>query len=176
MVKPTNMLPYRSCGYTLLELLIVVMIILIFSGLLLAQYNSFNEQIKLKTEVQKLSGMLELARKKTVARNIPNTCVGGFNGYEVYIRSNGYDFSLCCAGICNRSPSLQSVNFAPNITTVFATLPYPIQFIPSFQGTTLGSDITVNIKNTAIPWINKCLQLSISKIGIVTMNDAFTSC
>ncbi len=177
MAKPTSMLPYRSQGYTLLELLIVVMIILIFSGLLLAQYNSSNEQIKLKTEVQKLSGMLELARKKTLAHNTISSCIGNFNGYQISLSANQYALSYCCANDCNYS-SIHTTTFPSTIRIMSPLVPNPylIQFIPSFQGTTLGSDITVQIKNTAIPSTNKCIQLSISKIGIVTINDAFISC
>lgn len=175
MAKPTSMLTYHSRGYTLLELLIVVAIILIFSGLMLAQYNSSNEQIKLKTEAQKLSNMLELARKKTLARNIIDTCINNFSGYALTLDSNQYTLSYCCAGNCAYS-TIQTTKFTNSISIVNPPMPYPIQFIPSFQGTNLTSDITVQIKNTAIPSTNKCIQLSISKIGIVTIDDAFISC
>lgn len=172
-------------AYTLIELLIVAVIILLFSGLFLAQYNSSNEQIKLKTETQKLVNMLELARKKTIARNTIASCIGNFNGYNVALSSDRYVLSYCCADNCTTISTLQTTLFPPSSITITSiaktdgtplSIPYNIQFIPGFQGTELTSDITVNLKNTAIPSTNKCIQLSISKIGIVTLKDAFILC
>lgn len=51
-------------GYTLIELLIVITIIGLFSALSLAYYNNFNETKKLTKETQRFLSVLELAKKK----------------------------------------------------------------------------------------------------------------
>ena len=53
--------------FTLIELLIVISVILLFSGLSLAAYNNFNEEKKLEAETRKFVEVLELAKKKVIS-------------------------------------------------------------------------------------------------------------
>ncbi len=163
-------------AFTLIELLIVTTIILLFSGLVLAQYNNFTQQQNLRTEAQKLANMLELARKKTLSKEIITSCSGAFNGYKLTINSNNYMLSYCTTSNCNCTTT--DIPFTYNIPsgTPVTFLPSPvtsIQFLPSFQGTDLTGTLSIQIKNTSI---NQCVQLSVSKIGIVTYDSTLTSC
>ena len=51
-------------SFTLIELLITISLIIIFSGLSLASYHQFNETKKLEVETKKFVEVLELAKKK----------------------------------------------------------------------------------------------------------------
>lgn len=54
----------RDKSFTLIELIIVVAITILLSGLGLAAYNNFTQEKKLDSDVQKFTDVLELARKK----------------------------------------------------------------------------------------------------------------
>lgn len=170
MVKPTR------DGFNLIELIIVTGIVLLFSGLLLAQYGNFIEQSRLKSEANKLKDILELAKKKTIAKEIPSSCLLGFNGYKIDVRSNGYDLSSCCGDICTDSTLIQSFNLSSQTNTI--SIPsgnQTIQFVPTPAGTLLDTDATVKIKNSSIPNANKCIDITVTKIGIIGVSDSFNN-
>lgn len=184
------------CGYTLIELIIVIAIISLFSTLGLAQYNSYSEQARLKTEAQKLSGVLELARKKALAQDLGPSCTANeFQGYQVKLGStsdgtssdtNKYLLSLCCSGTCSESASNRIQSYAfPNTNIVFGSavvgttgesFPYPVQFYPSQAYSSLSSTLTLMLKNSAITSTNKCIKITVSTIGVVWVDDQFSSC
>lgn len=166
-----------SKSFSLLELIIVISIVLLFSGLLLAQYGNFIEQSRLKTEANKLREVLELAKKKTTAREIVGTCITGFNGYKVDVQPSGYTLLSCCGGICDNSTIIQSFNLSSLINTISITTgSITIQFVPTPAKTLLTSDTTIRLQNTSIPTVNKCIDVTITKIGIIGVSDTFNSC
>lgn len=167
-------------GFTLIELLIVAIIVTIFSGALLASYNTFTSQTQLKSDARKLADVIELARKKTLAKDVLNSCVSDFGGYQVKLNSSTqYILYFCCAGDCTSTP-VNTYDFSTAISiSAFTiggspqTLPYSIQFAPPLGMTGLGANAEVQLRHSAIA---KCLQLTITPNGIVTINDSFTSC
>lgn len=178
-------------SFTLIELILVVAIILLFSGLLLPQYGVLSEQFRLKTEAGKLKDILELARKKTITRELISSCTSGFTGYEVYVKSNGYDLSSCCADTCNRNTPIQAFRLNPqtnSLISIVSGIGY-LQFIPSMPGIAFvkfrsslsdvppypNTDIVI-MKNASIPTGNQCLQITISNVGIVAISDTLISC
>lgn len=160
-----------------MELIIVVATVLFFSGLLLTQYGNFIEQSRLKTEASKLRDILELAKKKTIVREIVGSCIGGFDGYQLDINSDGYNLLFCCSGSCDvDNPVLSSRLTSQTNTVSIISGTASIQFIPSLKGTSLDNDVTVTLKNNAISSSNKCIQITVTKVGIVSLDDSFTSC
>lgn len=164
---------YKKRGFTLIELIIVITIITLFSGLTIAQFNSFSEKQKLKTEAQKFASMLELARKKTIAHNTIPSCVDNFNGYKVTFSPNSYSLSYCCAGDCTYS-SIQSVNL-PSAIQLVGSIDH-IQFVPNFQGTDLTASKDIHLKNTVLGGANKCMKITVTTNGIVTIDETLISC
>jgi len=170
-------------GFSLLELIIVISIALLFSGLLLAQYGNFIEQSRLKSEANRLKNILELAKKKTIARDITGSCVSGFNGYEINaVSSSRYDLVSCC-GTCDETNPLNQFNLSAQTTTIsiISTTPTTIQFIPTPAGILFDNDPTITsktirLKNSAIPSSNTCLDITVSKPGIIDVSDSFNNC
>ncbi|EKE14299.1 MAG: hypothetical protein ACD_12C00582G0001 [uncultured bacterium] len=167
-------------SFTLIELLVVMTITVIFVGVSLAGYNTFTEEVKLKNEAKKLIDVLELAKKKASSGDLGKlTCNGGFLGYEVYILANNYTLNLRCA--------------AAPISQLIATYNFPNSNISTLSGTglfrfkqlTLGLEYktneaavpsappTIQIKNSII---SKCVNVTISTIGIVELDETLTPC
>jgi prepilin-type N-terminal cleavage/methylation domain-containing protein len=97
-----------SKGFTLVELIVVVSIIMIFSGMSFAYYNSFTSSKKVEKEAQQLLDILQSARQRAITGE--NASEGGtyicsmanpFAGYRVDIISGGtsYTLSVLCGAI-----------------------------------------------------------------------------
>ncbi len=172
-------------AYTLIELIIVVGILMFFSGLVITQYNAYSEQARLKAETQKLADMLELARKKAQSQELDSNCTSGsFNGYEVKLLSNGYTLNYCTAANCatyctdtNRSlPNIYSFPTA-SLSIYSPSTPYAIEFVPNYKMTNLLVNQIISIKNAAISaTINNCLRLTITPVGTVSVDTNWHSC
>ena len=144
-----------SNSFTIIELLIVVAIIALFSGLSLAYYNNFGQQAKLKEEARKIVDVLELAKKKANSGDIPPgvTCSSGFNGYQVKgTDKKTYLLSLCCGGQCNLPINTYSIPANSNVVInsmkyfIDITHSYDISYV-KFKLLTAG----VNIPNPSDP-------------------------
>jgi len=157
-------------SFTLIELLVTTTIILIFGGLSLAYYNNFTQERNLRNEALKLVNTLELSKKKASSGDLSGlTCNGGFNGYRVNLTSSGYSLWLRC-GNTSVSPAVFSYSFpsSSNISIISGTGDY------DFRELNLNSTSgTIRIKNLNI---SKCLDITISSVGIITLSDNFISC
>lgn len=157
----------KSTGFTIIELLVVISIMLVFIGTTLVQYNNFTEQTKLRNEAKKLIDVLELAKKKAFSADLFDKNCVNFSGYRIIISSDSYSLSFGCASVYS---VVQNYNLSTNITATVGTGNYnfsPLMNNPSFISN------TIRLKNSAI---NKCLNISISPIGIVELNETLVSC
>lgn len=145
-------------SFTLIELLIVVTIILLLSGLSLAYYNQFNEQKKLEKETEKLVDVLELAKKKATSADIGGYSCPVFSGYQVAVGASSYSLRLCCSADCTTNYSIQTYDFPTNISSTVNN----IQFKPLATGVVTAASI--KIRSSAI---NKCQQISVSLAGVI---------
>lgn len=150
-------------GFTLLELIIVVIIITTFVGLSIANYNRFNEEKKLEEQTKQLIDVLDLASKKASSGDIPTSC-SSFEGYEVQTTASSYSFYRCCDGNCTlvRTYTLPT-NFSLSVRTV--------RFKPLSRGTDLINNATLKIKNS---FISKCIDITVSPAGIVSEGNKYT--
>lgn len=62
----------KPLGFTFIELLLSISMVIIFSGLSLASYHQFKETKKLEAETKKLVETLELAKKKIISGDKAN--------------------------------------------------------------------------------------------------------
>ena len=158
-----------SKGFTLIELIIVITIIALFSGMLFAYYGNFNEEKKLQSEVKKITAIAYLARSKATAGdldlNLP--ACSDFLGYRININSSStYALERNCGGTY---VSVQTQTLPTN-TTITSAIPLLVLFKPLSAGTDLSSPTTVVIKDS---FINRCMSIQISTLGVITENAAY---
>lgn len=157
-------------SFTLIEILISITIITIFSGIILASYNGFTEDQKLKSESKRLISVLALARKSASAGLSTDvidpmaTCnvSGGyvFSGYNIVISTNKYELQRCCSSVCN---TVHTYNFEKNITAKTAE-----EFL--FQPLSLGAKTPQGQSNIITIKIKlRCIDIT---IGLSTFNES----
>jgi len=150
-------------AFTLIELLIVISVILLFSGLSLAAYNDFNEAKKLEAETKKFVEVLELAKKKIMSGDKPSTC-SLLQSYKVSYGGSVYQlFAQCSSDIQIGS----NFNLPTNIIFISSD---EIIFKPFGLGTYLGVDGSGNeflTKSVIIKNNNnsQCRQVTVEASG-----------
>lgn len=152
-----------KCGFTLLELIIVISIILLFGGLTLAYYNNFSEDQKLTSTATKFADVLELAKKKAGSGDTSMCAIAvgitpAVEKYTVSISSTtAYNFAPNCTATAATSQSYQTES-----GVVFQTVPFPtIDFKPLTGGATSSC---VEIKNNNN---SKCRYVKIETSGAI---------
>ncbi len=155
-------------SFTLIELLVVISIILIFLGVSLVQYNAYTEQAKLKNDGKKLLDVIELAKKKSLSSDLQDKNCSNFTGYQLTLNTNNYSLIFCCNSIC--STNTNTYNFNPNISISSGT--GNLNFPPLMTGANMTIN-SVQLKNSVI---NKCINISISTIGIVELDETLIGC
>ncbi len=172
-------------AYTLIELLITISIIIIFSGISIAYYNNFTEEKKLENETQKLVDVLDLAKKKAAGAEDSSLCPNsggpfgsqyGYTGYRVNIFSNSYSLSRCCttatSNSCAQPQLINTYNNIPSNIT-FTSSQSNIQFKQLTSVINSSTLITITVRNTNL---NKCRQITISPSGVIETTTNSTGC
>ncbi|MFA6533001.1 MAG: prepilin-type N-terminal cleavage/methylation domain-containing protein [Patescibacteria group bacterium] len=166
-------------GFTLIELLVVSVIILTFSGIILAQYNQQTQQLKFKNEAKKMIDIMELARKKAITSDLiptpnvtPPTFCTDFTGYQFILKTNSsYSLNYCCNSSCITVLNTYNLDSKIVITSPVA-LPDSLVFTPLMK--VFNRNFTsITLKNTVL---NKCLVISISPIGVIELDENLTDC
>ncbi len=151
-------------SFTIIEIIIVIVIVMIISTMGLAYYNTYSQQLTLKSEVLDLVKELELIKKKALSSDKTNGCSDQFYGYQININSNNYQWGILC-------PNFQLIKTK--------TLPNSIIFLNNQQitfnplKTNFSTQISITIKNLQI---NKCLNINISTNGIINFDETFQNC
>jgi len=89
----------KKSGFTLIEVLIVLLFISLFAGMGLARFNDYSDTQKMENNVSKLIDVFELAKKNSATAFFPtnpSSCEGIFQGYSVYITNSGYSMRILC--------------------------------------------------------------------------------
>jgi len=160
-------------SFTIIELLIIIIFIMITGSIGIAYYNSYNEEINLKSEAKKLADVLLLARKKAESSELiptpgitPTYCTD-FHGYRVGITSLNYTLKYRCN---SQDTIINTYNF-PNFIT-YTGSDYNFTFSPLGLNTNITLN-TVTLKNTST---SKCINISISTNGIIQVINQLYSC
>lgn len=160
-------------GFTLIELIIVVFIVVLFAGLSLANYGQFNEEKKLDDEAKKLSAILYLARTKaTAADTDPNLApCSDFQGYRVLFTSAPPSYTYMMERNCGGTyKSVQAQTLSSNIT--FNTAVSQILFKPLNAGTDLTSKTKIIIKSTTL---EKCIDIQVAPSAVIDEGKKYTT-
>ena len=144
-------------AFTLIEIIIAVAIILLFAGLAIPRYSVLDQETKLKGQGNKLAEVLELAKKKANSSELYNFSCTDFNGYRVTIGVDSFSLNFGCSGAYE---TIQLYSLENNISITTGTGDF--DFLPGGFGTNITIS-SVRLKSAAI---NKCVDLSITSIGI----------
>lgn len=164
-------------SFTLIELIIVITIISLLSGLILAYYNNFNEEKKLEQEAQKLYDVLILAHQKAVSSDLtPQPGCSSFSGYqlEYSTSNNNYKLTFCCGTSCSSPTDVQLYDLPSTI--ILSLYPPPIdsiRFLPLTGETDSSGDIEISVKNINL---SKCLKVTVSPSGLIKIDLNKISC
>ena len=157
----------KNSGFTLIEFMVVISVVFLFLGTILPRYNDFASQTKLRSEASKVLDVLELAKKKAVSADLFDPSCTNFTGYRATVAVSSYSLKFCCDSICS---TVQDYNLGTNVTVITGIGDYnftPLMINPNFVSNTL------RIKNSGL---NKCIDISISPIGILELNETLISC
>jgi Tfp pilus assembly protein FimT len=166
-------------GFTLFEMLIIVGIVSILSGVSFTYYNRFAEGRKLESEARKFANTLSLASKKTSSGD-QVTC-NSLSGYRVYVRSTGsqwyYDMQRCCG--TNSSCDEELTDIATYIIPKNISITTP--FVSTLLFKKIGRGLVINsnetIQNTTVTMKNNtldnknCVDININKAGVIEIGE-----
>ena len=162
-------------SFTIVEILVVIGIIVLLTGLSLASYNRLIQEKNLEKEINRLIDVLSLAKSKAQSGDVNTDCSTifpldtlEFGGYRVEINTANYSFRQSCRDINTKVLSafgsiIQSYDFPLVVSNTSALS--TVDFYPLSGGAT---NTTLTIKNSSI---NECLDLTISETGVITAGD-----
>lgn len=154
-------------AFTLIEIIVVMGILVLLSGITFAFYNHYQQEKNLESEVNKIVDVLELAKNKSISfdlSSVPDTC--NFKGYQItFINNQTYQLVVCCDIDCNNFFNLNTYRLNPNI--IFANFPIsPINFTPIFGNTPNNRDII--LKHI---YLDKCQKINVNQQGIINVSN-----
>lgn len=165
----------KKRSFTLIEILVVVTIIVLFSGYSIVTYSNFTQQKILEKEASVLVDVLSLARGKAHVSEINAVCSGSdeFGGYRVEINGANYNFKQCCRDINTKNISfcgsnIQFYNFNSSVSKISGDP--TVDFYPLAAGAT---ETTIRLKSNSV---SKCLDIAITATGVITVDNIPFSC
>lgn len=154
-------------SFTLIEILVTVTIILLFTGLSIPRYNTYTQQLKLKSEAEQIADVIELAKKKAISSELYDLNCTDFTGYRVTLNNTSVSLKFGCANIYQ---TINSFVFDNGITIIAGT--GDLDFPP------LALNLNIQIPYVRLQNIklNQCQDIYLSSIGIVTTSTAIIDC
>ena len=125
-------------AFTLLELLVSIAVILLFSALTLAYYNRQTAAKKLVEDADNLVDVLELAKKKAISGDIGSEESCDFKGYSVTFSGTTYTLKL----MCTAAIPIQSYTLTERVS--FLSVPAAINFLPLTGSNNTSQTITLS--------------------------------
>jgi prepilin-type N-terminal cleavage/methylation domain-containing protein len=164
-------------GFSLIEVMIVILIILTMTGVITANYVQYSEEKKLSDSIVNLRAALTVARSKAIAGDIGTYPCDEFAGYEVtYDEINSvYESKLCCNAACNVAPPppvQQSYVVASRGQSANMEVrnDFDVTFLPFARGTDLTNPLSIELKNT---FINRCNYITVTRIGVIDVGQPY---
>lgn len=167
-------------GFTFLELLIVIAIMVLFSTLSVGGYTALNENKKIDADTNQLLGALELAKKKARAGDKSSLVQGGvdystcdLDAYKITINSSTtYSLvaSMCAntGGTCPIGVGCSDVSIVPySVASSMSLAPSSGSVIFGTGGLAVSGLSTITVTNAKN---NRLKTITISESGSVVAN------
>ncbi len=129
-------------GFTLIELVVSIAIGLFLTGLIIANYNSYNDIQVLKQAALTLKNNFRFAQSKAMSGDKPSQCTQ-LSGYSVtFTDASDYSIQALCApeGLAGAS---QKVTLPGGV--ILSPQPGAITFNVLSRGTTLDAPVTITL-------------------------------
>ena len=155
-------------------MVIVIAIILLFTGLGVAAYNRSSEQKLVDSEAKKIVNYLVTARSKAMNRDFDSealTACDPFEGYRMTINTNemtrNYVLEIKCNGSeTGNSTYTQTASYAMHASMDIEVFQNPLQieFEPSGESPTCASTCTIQVKSD---FVGKCREITVESSGVI---------
>lgn len=167
----------RRKGFTMMELIVVIFVILLFSGSAIAYYAKFTERSKLQNASRRVATMLSLVRQKTMSGDssmcIPTPNVTPrpeviYYSFEVNYDAASYTVRPFCSTGGPKALTYQNesnIVFVAFVTPPAAT-PYPIVTFHPINGGSTSKCIF--LENTVLTGADQCRYVKVSLTGAIT--------
>ncbi len=130
-------------GFTLIEILVSVTLLLVISGLMVANYNGFNDAQVVKQAASTMRSNVQAARTKAATGVKPTGC-DQLVGYEVDFTQGTYTVSaLCMVGGSQQVLPNGTVYPLPE-GVIFSPIPLSTIFYALDRGASVAQTITLN--------------------------------
>ena len=179
---------FRS-GFTLIELVIVIAIIITLTGFIVANYSSFSEEKQLTETTNQVAGILLQARSRASTGDLGPYPCEPFEGYQVSYESttpNQYEMRICCNATCETSgPSASYIisrydlpantEFVQTADHETILESFSVRFKAFASGTDLQDaqtpqELTVVLKNR---FVNRCSWVTVTPLGVIETGRLF---
>ena len=136
-------------GFTLIEMIIAVVIMMLLLGLTLVGYASYNDKQKVKQAALTLKSDLRMARTNATSGKKPQSCsvTDTFKGYKVSFLSSSYTIVPQCS---SGDVVGESVTVNLPITVTFFPVPSSFVYYPLTQGVSSGQSIVLTNGSTSV--------------------------
>lgn len=143
-------------GFTLIEVVISIAIGLLATGIILVNYNSYNDTQTLKQAGLTLKNNLRFAQEKAVSGVKPNSVCSQLSGYSVTFTASSYIIQALCnpEGVTGDTTTVtlptKDISFTPiptplNMPSVNLPGPSSFAFEVLSRGTSLESPLTITM-------------------------------
>ncbi len=153
----------------MIEILVVVIIIPIITGIAISNFNKQTQEVILEKQAEAIIDALELTKRKSLATDLglyAGACPN-FGGYRITFTPaspyTGYSMNICCGGVCNSGVATYTIKTG---LTVTISGPNPIQFKALDPGTTAAVNTVITVRNPVS--ISKCISITITPLGIIS--------
>jgi prepilin-type N-terminal cleavage/methylation domain-containing protein len=129
-------------GFTLIEILVSVTLLLVLSGLMIANYNGFNDAQVVKQAASSMRSNMQAARTRAASGVKPTPC-DQLVGYQVDFTASTYKVSALCV-VSGSEQLVGDTTYTLPTGVTFAEVPLSTIFYALNRGASVSQTITLS--------------------------------
>ena len=130
-------------GFTLIEILVSVTLLLVLSGLMVANYNGFNDSQVVKQAASSMRSNIQAARTQAASGVKPAGTCDELVGYEVDFTQTTYKVSALCIISGDQQIMPNGTTYTLPTGVIFEPIPDSTIFYALDRGASVGQTITL---------------------------------